>query len=84
MRPALAASYSQVRETPSRAATAAGLRRSGVLICWLLTWVIDREQRKTDNDFALEATEKRTGTFSRRNLGVYAGGRPNPSTPQYG
>ncbi len=51
MRPALAASYSQVRETPSRAATSAGLRRSGVLICWLLTWVIDRERPKTANEF---------------------------------
>lgn len=51
MRPSLAASYSQVRETPSRVATSAGLRRSCVLICWLLTWVIDRERPKTDNDF---------------------------------
>jgi hypothetical protein len=51
MRPALAASYSQVRETPSRAATSAGLRRSGVLICGPLTWVIDRERPKTANEF---------------------------------
>jgi hypothetical protein len=40
MRPALAASYSQVRETPSRAATSAGLRRSGELICRLLMWLL--------------------------------------------
>jgi hypothetical protein len=52
MRPVLAASYSHVLETPSRVATSAGLRRSGALICWLLTWVIDRERPKTANDFA--------------------------------
>lgn len=50
MRPVLAASYSQVRETPSRAATTAGFRRSGVLIGWLLTWVIDRERFETANE----------------------------------
>ena len=40
IRPSLAASYSQVRETPSRAATSAGLPRSGELICRLLMWLL--------------------------------------------
>lgn len=70
MRPVLAASYSQVRETPSRAATSAGLRRSGVLICWLLTWVIDRERPKTANELPSGPVRRRRYGSNRRGTSV--------------